>query len=282
MMQFRRVIYPRYRNVSTQSPDPPSDAGGAAPSADDVAAPPPSGETQSLPEADASATTVSPPEPVPRGESTDDEAPDAEPRSQREVVMDELRYWRRTAALGMVAAGLYALTRWDQSRIPTSHRRRVDLGSAQTGGTTETSVAPALAQALQQVQRGLQRRDGLAVAALARSEGVHVAPYRGTLPTDQDPTTDPTRLLLAILTDSRPRVLGWREVSDGLVVVLTNGWSAQRLPVDSSPALIATSMMAFWLGRLDQHWHWRALTPDHNRQLTRMAQRVAWRPVPRG
>ena len=181
-----------------------------------------------------------------------------------------------------LAAALYALTRWDQSRIPTSRRRRVDLGSAQTGGTTETSVAPALAQALQQVQRGLQRRDGLAVAALARPEGVHVAPYRGTLPTDQDPTTDPTRLLLAILADSRPRVLGWREVSDGLVVVLTNGWSAQRLPVDSSPALIATSMMAFWLGRLDQHWHWRALTPDHNRQLTRMAQRVAWRPVPRG
>ena len=268
--------------MSTQPPDPHSDAGDTALPADDVAAPPPSGEAQPLPGTDAPVTTVSPPEPVSPGEPNEDEAPDAAPRSQREVVTDELRFWRRTAALGLAAAALYALTRWDQSRIPTGRRRTVDLRSAPTGGTTETSVAPALAQALQQVQRGLQRRDGLAVAALARSEGVHVAPYRGTLPTDQDPTTDPTRLLLAILTDSRPRVLGWREVSDGLVVVLTNGWSAQRLPVDSSPALIATSMMAFWLGRLDQHWHWRALTPDHNRQLTRMAQRVAWRPVPRG
>ena len=281
-MQFRRVTYSRYRNVSTQPPDPHSDAGDTALPADDVAAPPPSGEAQPLPGTDAPVTTVSPPEPVSPGEPNEDEAPDAAPRSQREVVTDELRFWRRTAALGLAAAALYALTRWDQSRIPTGRRRTVDLRSAPTGGTTETSVAPALAQALQQVQRGLQRRDGLAVAALARPEGVHVAPYRGTLPTNQDPTTDPTRLLLAILTDSRPRVLGWREVSDGHVIVLTNGWSVQRLPVDAAPALFATSMMAFWLVLLDRRWHWRALTPDHNRQLTRMAQRVAWRPVPRG
>ena len=282
MVQVRRVTYPRYRNVSTQLPDPHSDAGGAAPPADDVAAPPPSGEAQPLPETDAPATTGSPHEPVPLGRPADDETPDAAPRSQREVIVDELRYWRRTAVLGLVAAALYALTRWDQSRIPTSRRRTVDPRSAPTGGTAETNVAPALAQALQQVQRGLRRRDALAVAALARPEGVRVAPYRGTPPTEQDQTTDPTRLLQAILTDSRPRVLGWREVSDGLVLVLTNGWAAQRLPVDASPALTATSMMAFWLVLLDQRWHWRALTPDHNRQLNQMAQRVAWRPIPRG
>ena len=257
--------------MSTQPPDPHSAAGDAALPADDVAAPPPPGAAQPLPEADAPATTASP-----------DEPPDAEPRSQREVVVGELRYWRRTAALGVVAAALYALTRWDQSRIPTSRRRTVDLRSAPTGDTTETNVAPALAQALQQLRRGLRSRDGLAVAALSRPEGVRVARYGGTLPADQEPTTDPTRLLQAILADSRPQVLGWREVSDGHVIVLTNGWSAQRLPVDASPALFTTSMMAFWLVELDQRWHWQALTPDHNRQLNRMAQRVAWRPIPRG
>ncbi len=262
--------------MSTQPPDPHSAAGDAAIPADDVAAPPPSAEAQPLPGADAPATTVSPHEPV------EDEAPDAAPRSQREVVLDELRYWRRTAALGVVAAAFYALTRWDQSRIPTGRRLTVGPQTPPTGSSTETNVAPALTQALQQLRRGLQRRDGLAIAALVWPEGVRVAPYRGTLPTDQERTTDPTHLLQAMLTDSRPRVLGWREVSDGHVVVLTNGWSAQRLPVDSSPALFATSMMAFWLVRLDQRWHWRALTPDHNRQLNRMAQRVAWRPIPSG
>ena len=30
--------------------------------------------------------------------------------------MDQLRYWRRTAVLGVIAGALYALTRWDQSR----------------------------------------------------------------------------------------------------------------------------------------------------------------------
>ena len=270
--------------MSTQPPNPRSDSGGATPSADDVAAPPPAGAAQPLSEAEeeAPAPTGAPREPGPRDEPAGDEPPEAPPRSRREIVVGELRYWRRTAALGLVAAALYALTRWDQSRIPTGRRRTVDLRSAPTGTTSETSAAPALAQALQQLRSGLQRRDGLAIAALSRPEGVRVARYQGTPPTDQDPSTDPTRLLQAMLTDSRPRVLGWREVSDGHVIVLTNGWSAQRLPVEASPSLFATSMMAFWLVQLDQRWYWRALTPDHNRQLNRMAQRVTWHPIPRG
>ncbi len=89
-----------------------------------MAAPPPSGEAQPLSEEDAPATTGSPPEPVSSDESAEGDTLDAVPRSQREVVMDELRYWRRTAVLGVIAGALYALTRWDQSRIPTSRRPR--------------------------------------------------------------------------------------------------------------------------------------------------------------
>ena len=68
--------------------------------------------------------TGSPPEPVSSDEPADDDTPEAPPRSQREVIVDELRYWRRTAVLGVIAGALYALTRWDQSRIPTSRRPR--------------------------------------------------------------------------------------------------------------------------------------------------------------
>ncbi|MDE2994114.1 MAG: hypothetical protein OXU67_09550, partial [Chloroflexota bacterium] len=109
--------------MSTQPPAPHSGAGDTAPPADDVAAPPPSGEAQPLSEEDTPATAGSPPEPVSSDEPADD-IPDTAPRSQREVVMDELRYWRRTAVLGVIAGALYALTRWDQSRIPTSRRPR--------------------------------------------------------------------------------------------------------------------------------------------------------------
>ena len=96
----------------------------AAPPADGMAAPPPSREAQPLSEEDAPATTGSPPEPVSPGEPADDDTPEAAPRSRREVIVDELRYWRRTAVLGVIAGALYALTRWDQSRIPTSRRPR--------------------------------------------------------------------------------------------------------------------------------------------------------------
>ena len=111
----------RDSNVPEQPPSSDSDTEGAT---DDVAAPPPAGVAQPLSEEDAPATTVSAPDPVSPGEPADDDTPDAAPRSQREVVMDELRYWRRTAVLGVIAGALYALTRWDQSRIPASRRRR--------------------------------------------------------------------------------------------------------------------------------------------------------------
>ncbi len=122
----------QHKNVSTQPPTPHSEAGGTTGPADDVAAPPPSEETQLLPEEDAPAATASPPEPVSPGEPAADEppgepaddTPEAVPRSRREVVVDELRYWRRTAVLGVIAGALYALTRWDQSRIPSSRRPR--------------------------------------------------------------------------------------------------------------------------------------------------------------
>ena len=106
-----------------QPPAPHSDAGDTTGPVDDVAAPPP-GAAQPFSEEDASATTGSPPEPVSSDEPAEDDTPDAAPRSQREVVTDELRYWRRTAVLGVIAGALYALTRWDQSRIPTGRRPR--------------------------------------------------------------------------------------------------------------------------------------------------------------
>ena len=102
----------RGSNVPEQPPSSDGDAEGAT---DDVAAPPLAGESQPLPGADTPATAGAPP---------DGEALDATPRSQREVVTDELRYWRRTVVLGVIAGTLYALTRWDQSRIPASRRRR--------------------------------------------------------------------------------------------------------------------------------------------------------------
>ena len=102
----------RDSNVPEQPPSSDSDTEDAT---DDVAVPPPAGVAQPLPGADTPATAGAPP---------NDEALDVTPRSQREVVMEELRYWRRTAVLGVIAGALYALTRWDQSRIPASRRRR--------------------------------------------------------------------------------------------------------------------------------------------------------------
>ena len=216
------------------------------------------------------------------GEIPADEMPNAVPRNRREIIVGELGYWSRTAALGAIAGALYALTRWDQARIPTSRRLTVDSRLAPAGDAAQASIAPALVQALRQVQVGLRRGDSQAVAVLALAEGVRVAPYRGAPPISQGQTTDAARLLKGILTDSRPRVLGWREENDALVVVLTTGWSAQHLPLESSPALRATDLMAFWLVALEQRWRWRALTPDHDGELTRLARSVVWRPVPNG
>lgn len=223
-----------------------------------------------------------PSESVPTDDHPVTEPPSTASRNRREALIEESRYWTRTVGLAAIATAIYALTKWDESRVPRSSRSAVDsrLGSPET--TTRPSAPPSLDEALRQVRTGLEQRDVRALARLAAPQGVRVAPHPGGLAILQGETVDPSGLLESILTGSQPRLVGWRMHSPGIALLLTTGWSLQRFPlILSPPTIIATNLMVFWLVALAERWNWHALTVDHGTRITQLAGHFVWQPIPR-
>ena len=179
--------------------------------------------------------------------------------------------------LAGVTALLYGLTRWEDRRIPRVAYRPRNVRLAPAGGAAGTGGDTALADTLGRLESGLRRGDERAVARLAAPDGVQVGRYTGLSLAAEATAGDPQGLL----SDVRPRVLGWQQAGTaGLVVVLTDGWQRRPMMLEAGARLDATPLMAFWLEDTGGTWFWRALTPDTDGALTAQARQLVWQPVP--